>query len=1249
MIGRVGYHTPMTAKRNRLSSATKHDARPIERSGRRMSNPGATARRHDGSAPSARYRPRPGGIQPLDAADAIVHDYLVLAARETGAPSAFLAQAELSHDWRITHVYSASDRQEFRRGAPVAIRDTPDAAVVTVDGQHDLGHVLRVTLDDDDGRACALLCTVDPTPDAFPPGNTERLARIGSLLSTYLAQRRREQALRESDDRYRTIVDATAEGIMLRLADGCIGAVNRSAEQLIGVPAAQLIGRISLPIRHVVIDHDGTRHEDAEPPGLASVRNGESFSNVLVELHRPDDTVIWVSTNARPLVELGASLPYASVISFVDVSERLQAVAAMRESEERFRSLSAASPVGIFHANLSGIILYVNPKCAAILGHAAEELLDRRVADVINGAGAAAELAAWHSATVNGHTFERELLIRRGDGTARWINLCSAPLRGAQTELTGFVGTIEDISARKQSETESQEQQIRLTILNSIATEIAAGTSVKRIIDRAVDRLAEHFPDRRVIYGLIDERLRLRVVRSAQPPHMPSMRGQRRDLTVVPRFLQALRAGYIAVDDVERDERMTPVAGRIVKGGSRAFVDVLLRVGDEDVGMLGLDAAEPHHWTEHEIATLTDVAGYLAVALSHARHEEGRRRASLEARRTAERFQSLVQHSSDVITIFGPDTSRVYISPSVEAILGYSAAEMLPLSQAQITHPDELPAIEQAFREMMARPGAPITTQFRARHRDGSWRWMESVATNLLDDPAVHGVVSNTRDISERHRAEEALRESEERFRSAFEHALAGMALTDRDGRFVWVNESLCRMLGFTKDELLSGSFHTILHPDDLALAQADSAQLFTGEQASYQRERRFRHKSGEVLWGLLSASVLFDGEGRPAQVIGQVQDITQRQRMEAALRASDERYRALVSNSSDIIAVLDANGIVRSMSDAVELVLGYTPGELIGRTNEALCHPEDRPRLRFAFARSVRSPGVKRQIELRFRHKNGSWRWLEIMTTALLGDPAVGGIVTDARDITERRQAAAALQEANVQLEELNRAKSDFVSLVSHEFRTPLTGILGFSELIRDEEFALPEIKEFANDINADAQRLGRMIDQLLDLDRMQSGRIQLQRAPVSLNTIARAVAQQFRAASPSHRLTLNLDDKLPGMTGDRDKLIQVVTNLVGNAIKYSPDGGEVLISSRAEGQSIRLDVRDQGVGIPAEDLERVFDRYARVEGGAGRFIKGIGLGLPIAREIVELHGGRIWAESTIGQGSTFCVVLPVNEPAEE
>ncbi|HEV8230631.1 MAG TPA: GAF domain-containing protein [Candidatus Limnocylindria bacterium] len=258
-----------------------------------------------------------------------------------------------------------------------------------------------------------------------------------------------------------------------------------------------------------------------------------------------------------------------------------------------------------------------------------------------------------------------------------------------------------------------------------------------------------------------------------------------------------------------------------------------------------------------------------------------------------------------------------------------------------------------------------------------------------------------------------------------------------------------------------------------------------------------------------------------------------------------------------------------------------------------------------------------------------------EARLLALFGDQAAAAL-TAAEIFARQRQVVE-------QLERLNRAKSEFVSIVSHEFRTPLTGIQGFSEMMRDEDLTLLEMREYAGDINKDAQRLGRMINEMLDLDRMESGRMAIHREQMDLNAVIDEVADRVRPNAPNHDIELELDRQLPTIDADRDRMTQVVSNLLNNAVKYSPTGGRIAVRTRMDGTQIHLVVEDEGLGIPKEALETIFERYSRVESQATRDIQGTGLGLPIVRQIVQLHGGRVWAESEIGRGSVFHVTLPL------
>jgi signal transduction histidine kinase len=239
--------------------------------------------------------------------------------------------------------------------------------------------------------------------------------------------------------------------------------------------------------------------------------------------------------------------------------------------------------------------------------------------------------------------------------------------------------------------------------------------------------------------------------------------------------------------------------------------------------------------------------------------------------------------------------------------------------------------------------------------------------------------------------------------------------------------------------------------------------------------------------------------------------------------------------------------------------------------------------------------------------------------------------------------QNERATQRTYREIEQLSRLRAEFVSTVSHEFRTPLTGIQGFSEMMRDEILPVDLMREYAGDINKDARRLNRLMNDMLDLDQLESGEMKLTARPVDLNLILVETAASFSSRAATHPIDLDLAEDLPKLSADSDRLTQVCTNLLTNAIKYSPDGGSIELRTKREDHAVILTIRDHGIGIPADQLEKIFERYSRIETAETQNIQGTGLGLPIVRQIVQLYQGRVWATSGSGEGSTFHVQLPL------
>jgi PAS domain S-box-containing protein len=388
--------------------------------------------------------------------------------------------------------------------------------------------------------------------------------------------------------------------------------------------------------------------------------------------------------------------------------------------------------------------------------------------------------------------------------------------------------------------------------------------------------------------------------------------------------------------------------------------------------------------------------------------------------------------------------------------------------------------------------------------------------------------------------------------------------------------------------------------------------------------------------------------------LVAVVRDLTERREQERQRAQQEARHVALFAQSPIAICLVAPDGRFLEANPALRAFIGRPESWFLGHDVDDVTHPDDRDRSRQSYAAVARREAPGFSMEKRYLTADGSVKWGSLTVAGVFKpDGKIDYFVAMIQDITQRKESEARLVEAlekqrqaNEELDRISKAKSYFVSLVGHEFRTALTGIQGFSELLAEQDFGADEVKEFAGEIHKESLRLTRMISEMLDLDRMESGRMKLNYGRVDLNKVVIDVAERWQATTDEHRLVLKLAGGIGTIDGDADKLTQVVSNLVSNAIKYSPRGGTVTLATARQSGEAEVRVSDTGLGIPADAMDSIFERYARHDAKDRELIKGTGLGLPVVRQIVEMHSGRVWVESEIGKGSTFHVVIPVRRP---
>ena len=369
-------------------------------------------------------------------------------------------------------------------------------------------------------------------------------------------------------------------------------------------------------------------------------------------------------------------------------------------------------------------------------------------------------------------------------------------------------------------------------------------------------------------------------------------------------------------------------------------------------------------------------------------------------------------------------------------------------------------------------------------------------------------------------------------------------------------------------------------------------------------------------------------------------------ERGEVQLANRNRLLDELVSHAPLGIARVGIDMNVIDVNPRMAALLRTEPAAMVGTPVAKYLHPDEFARVYSVFQPLWRGAVDTIESDSRAVRADNTEVWLHWSATAVRNSKRrIDYFIAMYEDTDAEHAANEAAAEHLAGLERLNRLKSEFVSLVSHEFRTALVGISGFSEMIRDEDVSLDEAKGYAGDINKDAERLNRMINDMLDLDRIEAGRLTLHMQSVDLNGLLDDAADRAHATSARHQVVCSFDPSKPQVQCDPDRIAQVVANLLSNAIKYSPEGGEVAVTTTAHDGCVEVSVRDRGMGIAPEFLQRLFSRYERYENSSNK-IMGTGLGLAITRQIIEMHGGKIWVDSQPGRGSDFRFTLPLAGP---
>ena len=491
--------------------------------------------------------------------------------------------------------------------------------------------------------------------------------------------------------------------------------------------------------------------------------------------------------------------------------------------------------------------------------------------------------------------------------------------------------------------------------------------------------------------------------------------------------------------------------------------------------------------------------------------------------------------------------------------------------------------------------------------------------------------------VEERRQVEEALQKSEQRYRMLVEQAVDGIFLSDAAGHYVDVNSAGCKMLGYTRDEILARAIADVVAPEEVSRIEPEVGKFAEGRVT--RSEWRFRRKDGSELVGEVVGRQLPDGF-----LLAILRDVTERSQAEEALRASEERLKLALDAAQAGFweSRLDTGEFVAS--DQALALYGLPSGtKLTHELALAATCPEDHPRVLAAIDNALRI-GAPYDLELRSRHPDGSIHWLH--SRAELRSDKGMRLIGLIQDITARKEAEEALAAAKAEAEDANRAKSKFLAAASHDLRQPVQSLTLLLDMIQAQIATKPKTAKSVDMAKSAVDSLNNLLTGILDISKLDAGAVSPEFASVDAGELVERLAREYQSRAAALGLTLRCVANGLRVRSDAALLERIVRNLIENALRYTEKGG-VLVGVRRRGERVRLDVIDTGIGIPADMQSQIFEEFRQLNNPARDASRGLGLGLAIVSRLAKLLGTNVQVASRLGRGTRFSVLLPITGEA--
>ena len=862
------------------------------------------------------------------------------------------------------------------------------------------------------------------------------------------------------------------------------------------------------------------------------------------------------------------------------------------EVTRREKAVIDGTTDGIFVKDLEHHFLMMNQGGAAQLGKPAEEIIGASVHDVFAPESAQRIVARDNEILASGKTITYELLATAKGGVERTYLATRGPYRDRHGKVVGMIGVNRDITARKRSEQ-------------------ALATSEKRyrsLVDEGQGLICTHDLDGKL--------LSVNPAAAGSLGYLPEEMVGHNLLEYVTPKVKKIFSGYL--------EQIS--SGPTVNG----FMNLLSKHGEERI------------WSFRNSRIVEP--GAITYVLGYAQDVTDSKRAESELRKLTQRL-SLATKVGDIgIWDWDFETNSINWDERMRDIYGLAQGVVIDrdLWRATVV-PEDLATVEGAVERTINLKSQEVA-EFRILRSDGSLRYVQTAQGVILNRAGeVVRVIGLNIDITERKQLENSLRQERIFLRTLIDNIPDSIYVKDMFGRKVIANLAEVRISGLQSEAQILGKDDFELHPKELAekFVADDQVVLQTG-QPLVNREEFVLDDQGKKSWLLTTKIPLRDENTKIIGLIGLGRDITARKQTDQALKHSEERFRDLFENASDLVCTMDLEGNITSLNKSGERLTGYPQSEAVRMNLAQMITPE-----MFTVTREMMNRKLEQNItttyEIDIIRKDGSNLTLEISSRLLHQQGKETGIQAIGRDITLRKQVEAELKHARDVALESVRLKSEFLANMSHEIRTPMNGVIGMTDLLLETDLSFTQ-REYTDTIQSSSEALLKIIDDILDFSKIEAGLLRFEKIDFELRGSVEATVESLAERAQGKGLevaSLVYRDVPTALRGDPGRLRQVLTNLIGNAVKFT-DQGEVVvrvtkISESASDAMLRFEIQDTGIGISAEGQRGLFQAFTQADGSTTRKYGGTGLGLAISKQLVELMGGEIGIESTPNRGSSF------------